>query len=194
MEKKILASHDAQTIRVYQAYNHSIADEAVELGRFGPRFKMERMTWIKPSFLWMMYRSGWGTKEGQERVLAIDLSVEGFHEIFQEVVLSTYNEKLYQTKENWQEKGKSASVRCQWDPDKDIYLQPMERKAIQLGLRGEIVTKYVQEWTKAITDITPYVHETKRLLDMGEMENITLPTETEFPLSETEKNILGICK
>ncbi|MDI8083747.1 DUF4291 domain-containing protein [Salmonella enterica subsp. enterica serovar Kentucky] len=26
------------------------------------------MTWIKPSFLWMMYRSHWGTKDpGQKR-------------------------------------------------------------------------------------------------------------------------------
>ncbi|WP_422570328.1 DUF4291 family protein, partial [Erwinia billingiae] len=29
------------------------------------------MTWIKPSFLWMMYRSGWGMKDpGQKRILA----------------------------------------------------------------------------------------------------------------------------
>lgn len=194
MEKKINASFTTQTIRVYQAYNHNITDEAVALGHFGPHFKMERMTWIKPSFLWMMYRSGWATKVGQERVLAIDLSIEGFHEILHEVVLSTYNKDLYQSKEAWQEKGKHALVRCQWDPDKDIYLQPMERKAIQLGLLGEIVSKYVQEWTQNITDITSYVHETKELLNKGEMEKIILPTETEFPLSETEKKILGIIK
>ncbi|MBL1225752.1 DUF4291 domain-containing protein [Enterococcus sp. BWR-S5] len=194
MEKKILASYDAQTIRVYQAYNPSIAEEAVRLGHFGSRFKMERMTWIKPSFLWMMYRSGWATKEGQERILAIDLSIEGFREILHGVVLSTYNQELYQTKENWQEKGKLAQVRCQWDPDKDIYLQPMDRKAIQLGIRGEMVPRYVHEWTKNITDITEDVHETKRLLDLGEIEKTSLPTETEFPLTVTEKKILGITK
>ncbi|WP_216092858.1 DUF4291 family protein [Candidatus Marithrix sp. Canyon 246] len=26
------------------------------------------MTWIKTNFLWMMYRSEWGTKQGQETV------------------------------------------------------------------------------------------------------------------------------
>jgi hypothetical protein len=26
-------------------------------------------TWVKPSFLWMMYRSGWATTPGQERIL-----------------------------------------------------------------------------------------------------------------------------
>jgi hypothetical protein len=37
------------------------------------------MTWIKPSFLWMMYRAGSGFKdEGQRRILAIDIGREGF--------------------------------------------------------------------------------------------------------------------
>ena len=39
---------------------------------------MERMTWIKPSFLWMMYRCGYARKEGQERVLAVRITREGF--------------------------------------------------------------------------------------------------------------------
>lgn len=194
MEKKIYASFDAQTIRIYQAYNHTIADEAIKLGHFGPHFKMERMTWIKPSFLWMMYRAGWASKEGQERILAIDLSIEGFREILQGVVLSTYNKEIYQTDENWREKGKQALVRCQWDPDKDIYSQPMERKAIQLGLRGEMVEKYVHQWTTKITDITAEVREAKKLLGTGDIGKIDLPTETEFPLTAAEKKILGITK
>lgn len=60
IQKEIRAVYDDNTIRVYQAYCREIAEEAVMLGTFGKRFKMERMTWIKPSFLWMMYRCGWG--------------------------------------------------------------------------------------------------------------------------------------
>ena len=58
-------------LTVYQAYPPEIADAAVAAGRFVPPFKRERMTWIKPSFRWMMYRCGWATKPGQERVLAV---------------------------------------------------------------------------------------------------------------------------
>jgi len=36
------------------------------------------MTWIKPSFLWMMYRSGWATKPGQEHILATQITRDGF--------------------------------------------------------------------------------------------------------------------
>jgi hypothetical protein len=35
------------------------------------------MTWIKPSFLWMMYRCGWGAKEGQESVLVVEITCTG---------------------------------------------------------------------------------------------------------------------
>ena len=80
-ERKIYAKYDDKTIRVYQAYNDVIADEAIKLGTFGEYFSLTRMTWIKPSFLWMMYRCGWAEKENQERVLAIDIKREDFDEI-----------------------------------------------------------------------------------------------------------------
>ncbi|WP_267877653.1 DUF4291 family protein [Massilia frigida] len=78
--RQIRAVFDDATIRVYQAYSNVIADAALAAGTFvSPPFKMERMTWIKPSFLWMMYRAGWGFKDaGQQRILAIDISREGF--------------------------------------------------------------------------------------------------------------------
>jgi len=78
--KQIRAVYDESTIRVYQAYSDSIADSALKNGTFvSPPFKLERMTWIKPSFLWMMYRAGWGYKDsGQKRVLAIDITYDGF--------------------------------------------------------------------------------------------------------------------
>ncbi len=79
-QRQIRAVYDNKTIRVYQAYSNNIADTALSRGTFvSPPFSMKRMTWIKPSFLWMMYRSGWGLKDvGQARILAIDISREGF--------------------------------------------------------------------------------------------------------------------
>lgn len=63
MDKEIRAFYTEDTIRVYQAYNEDIASEAVKRGTFGSNFKLDRMPWIKPSFLWMMYRCGWGKKK-----------------------------------------------------------------------------------------------------------------------------------
>ncbi len=57
--KHIIGQFDAETIIVYQAYKHSIADFATKnkyLG--GSEYSYTRMTWIKPGFLWMMFRAG----------------------------------------------------------------------------------------------------------------------------------------
>ena len=71
MDKEIRAFYTEDIIRVHQAYNKNITNEAIKKGTFGDSFKMDRMTWIKPSFLWMMYRCGWGIKENQEHILPI---------------------------------------------------------------------------------------------------------------------------
>jgi hypothetical protein len=79
MFREIRAQYDDELITVYQAYRKEIAVSAVENQKFvSPPFKMERMTWIKPSFLWMMYRAGWASKEGQEHILEIQIRREGF--------------------------------------------------------------------------------------------------------------------
>lgn len=179
--KKIYANYNNEVIRVYQAYCDNIADEAIQKGTFGRRFSLDRMTWIKPSFLWMMYRSGWGTKEGQNRILAIDLKRSGFDTIVDNAVLSYYNEQVYNDYEDWKRKLNFSDVRCQWDPDRDIHGNPLLRRAIQLGIRGEYVKKYVNEWIVSISDITNFVEELRRkkekMLDIIQY----LPKEKEYP-------------
>lgn len=56
--RHVLAQYDADTVVVYQAYAPAIGRFAADHGTFGGAFSYERMSWIKPNFLWMMYRSG----------------------------------------------------------------------------------------------------------------------------------------
>ena len=73
----VLAHFDADSIVVYQAYRPSTGRYAIEHGQLGgPDFSFNRMSWIKPNFLWMMHRSGWGTKPGQEVTLGLRAPVE----------------------------------------------------------------------------------------------------------------------
>jgi predicted aminopeptidase len=88
----IRAAHDEHTLTVYQAYAPGIAGPAVtQQNLAGPAFKVERMTWIKPSFLWMMYRSGWASKAHQERVLALRIKRTGLDWALQHACLSHFN-------------------------------------------------------------------------------------------------------
>ena len=154
---EIRAVYDDRTIRVYQAYNRYIAEEAVKLGTFGEHFSLNRMTWIKPSFLWMMYRCGWATKEGQERVLAIDIKREGFDSAFRSAVKSSYNEACGISRDEWKELIARSDVRIQWDPEKDIDGNNLPYRSLQMGLRGKAVKNYVQDWIVNVEDITEKV-------------------------------------
>src|SRR5690349_4107499 len=113
------------------------------------------MTWIKPSFLWMMYRSGWATKPGQQRVLAIQITRDGFEGALAHAALSHYEPGTYTSKQQWAERKLTSPVRVQWDPDRSVTLDPLSRRAIQIGLSGEAVQLYLDQWITTITDVTP---------------------------------------
>lgn len=184
-KKEIRAVYSENTIRVYQAYCDDIADEAIQLGTFGKKFKMDRMTWIKPSFLWMMYRCGWATKSGQERVLAIDIKREGFDYIVQHAIASTHNENMGISFEEWKEQVQKSDIRCQWDPERDIDGNPLQIRSIQLGLRRKAVKSYVNEWIVHIEDITAYVKDLYNKKNAGMDIHPLLPKEQIYTCKQT---------
>jgi hypothetical protein len=152
--RQIRAIYDDDTIRVYQAYSPDIARPAVKAQTFVSPFKMDRMTWIKPSFFWMMYRCGWAEKSGQERVLAIDLVRSGFDWALQHGSLSHFNSAIHSSQTAWLEEKEKSPVRVQWDPERDVHLNKLEYRSIQIGLSEDAVKRYVREWIVRITDIT----------------------------------------
>src|SRR5215471_14667795 len=99
--RHVLAQFDDESVVVYQAYRPAIGRFAVENQQFGGEFSLNRMSWIKPNFLWMMYRSGWGTKLGQELTLAVHLERDAFEEILALAVHSTYLPEVYGSPESW---------------------------------------------------------------------------------------------
>lgn len=140
------------------------------------------MTWIKPSFLWMMYRSDWSKREGQNRILSIEITRFGFDTIVDNAVLSSYNANVYGNPQKWKENLKSSDVRCQWDPDRDIYGNPLSERTIQLGIKGKSVMSYVNEWIVSISDITEFARDIS-LKKVKKLDDITkyLPYEKEYP-------------
>lgn len=158
-QKQIRAFYSDDFIRVYQAYNHSIANSALENKKFiSPPFKIERTTWIKPSFAWMMYRSGYATKKDQEKVLAIDITHEGFLWALENSCLSHFDGSLYESQIEWDRQKKSSPVVIQWDPERDLFLNKLDYRSIQIGLTPAAVPSYINDWIVDITDITSIAH------------------------------------
>lgn len=175
--KHIIAQSDAETITVYQAYNNAIANFAIANQKFGgSSYSFNRMTWVKPNFMWMMYRAGWATKENQERILAIKIKHEGFNKILREAVHSSFQAHIYESHEAWKTKLTNSQVRLQWDPDHDPQGEKLERKAIQLGIRGEMLKQLNNEWITEISDVTGFVKEQHEFAK-GDFTNLTVPYE-----------------
>ncbi|MFE3267200.1 DUF4291 domain-containing protein [Streptomyces sp. NPDC059215] len=184
--RRIRALHTASTVTVYQAYRPEIGGPAARKGRFPAVWKPDRMTWIKPSFLWMMYRCGWGTKEGQETVLAVEISRDGFDWALRNACLSHYVRGLHTDRSAWQRDLKRAPARVQWDPERDLHLRPLPHRSLQLGLSGEASARYAEEWIVSISDVTPLAHEIHALVRDGDPDAATrlLPPEQEYPAGE----------
>jgi hypothetical protein len=188
--RQIRAVYSADAITVYQAYSAAIAEPAARAGRFVPPFKRERMTWIKPSFLWMMYRCGWATKPGQERVLAIRISRAGFEWALTHSCLSHYDRARHADRAAWSRSLRASPVRIQWDPERSPRLGALPHRSLQVGLSGEAVHRYVDEWTLSVTDVTADVRRIHQSLRDGHADP-GLPVERPYPLPPEVAAIVG---
>lgn len=194
--RQIVAHQAGEQMVVYQAYKPAIARYAVanqQLG--GSDFSYNRMSWIKPNFLWMMYRCGWAEKENHERVLALWIAKKDMERVLAQAAHSTFNAAYYPDYEAWKKLLAFKEVRLQWDPDHDPMGNKVERRAIQLGLKGEILELFGKEMITGIEDITDYVKEQKQRIDTGRKESLEVPVENVWEITDTVlSESIGILK
>ena len=176
--RHVLAHWDDATIVVYQAYAPAIAEYALSHQRFGGPFSMTRMTWIKPNFLWMMYRSDWARSQDQERVLALHLRRDAFDGYLADAVHSSGPRHRFATEADWRSAVKDSSVRLQWDPDHGPGGEKLERRAIQIGLRGPAVERFVNHDIVRIEDATPFVIDQRD----RPRDELRTPSERVYPV------------
>jgi len=163
--REIRALYDEDTITVYQAYNAAIASAAVEHQRLNAsKLFIPRMTWIKPSWNWMMYRSGYSYKDiNQSRILAIKMTHEGFLELLRRATLSSHGAGGKVARPKGQE-----TVMVQWDPERSVKIGKLEHRSIQIGIPRGVVGKWVEEWIVGIEDVTDKARELKSKIDADE--------------------------
>ncbi|KJZ79243.1 hypothetical protein HIM_01394 [Hirsutella minnesotensis 3608] len=174
--RQIRALYDDKTITVYQAYSEEIALAAVAAQRLSaaPAFRTGRMTWIKPSWAWMLYRSGYSYKDaGQRRILALRMRRAHFVALLEQASLSSRPDR-----------DGDRPVRVQWDPERTVRLER---------------ATWASEWIEAIDDVTDRARALKQILD--ERPDVTLqelvalglvPPEHPFPLPDAVAAPLGM--
>jgi hypothetical protein len=174
---QIRADYDADTIVVYQAYAPAMADAALRAGRFVTPFSFHRMTWIKPSFLWLMHRSNWARKSGQERILAVRMSRQGWEEALSRAVLTTADPAAVA----------QAAVHVQWDPERSLRGAALNHYSVQVGIGRTLIRAFTDDWIVSLSDLTPQVRKAAALTQSGHATKAQrfLPAERVYPLPRT---------
>lgn len=181
---EIRADFDRETIVLYQAYSPSIADAALSAQKFVPPFSFHRMTWIKPSFLWLMHRSNWGQKHGQERILAVRITRTGWEKALSLAVLTHFEPTLFRTPPDWGDQFQRARVHLQWDAERSLRGAGLPYFSIQVGLSRHIIQEYVDEWIVRIEDLTQRVRKMYEQMQAGQADKAKrhLPPERVYPV------------
>ncbi|WP_432973664.1 DUF4291 domain-containing protein [Dactylosporangium sp. CA-233914] len=183
-QRQIRADFDTSTIVVYQAYPPAVADAALAAGRFVAPFSFTRMTWIKPSLLWLMHRSNWGRKPGQERILAVRITRAGWEEALTQAVLTSPEPAVHGSTAAWSAAFNNASVHVQWDPERSLGGAALNHYSIQVGVGRALIRTYAEDWVAGLTDLTPTVHKVAVLVRAGQTGKARrlLPPERPYPL------------
>ncbi|MFB7539828.1 DUF4291 domain-containing protein [Streptomyces zaomyceticus] len=180
---QIRADYDARTIVVYQAYSSAIADAALRAGRFVAPFSFHRMTWIKPSFMWLMHRSNWARKPGQERVLAVRMTREGWEEALSQAVLTTADPAAVAR----------AAAHVQWDPERSPRGAALNHYSIQVGIGRHLIRTFADDWIVGLTDLTPQVRKASTLIQTGRAAKAQrlIPVERVYPMDRTLESVVS---
>lgn len=145
---------------IFQAFSPNYIEKA----SFSDLIETDRMSWLKTSLLWVLWRSDWGRGRGQERVIEVSIPSEYLSNL-EKIAVSTGNstkqdEAIFQidpdrviNNEDWL-KGRSGT---------QYWVRANRTK--HFGIRGELLKNYVQEIVpKNLRDITSIVQgiESKR--------------------------------
>ena len=98
-----------------------------------------------------------------------------------QAVHSTFVPEIYASETEWKKAVQRSNVRLQWDPDHHPSGAKLARRAIQLGLRGDVLKTYAQEWIIDIENISDFVQQQRQNIVPG-CTQLIAPRETVYPV------------
>ncbi|WP_196893169.1 DUF4291 domain-containing protein [Aureivirga marina] len=192
--QEIRATFTKETITVYQAYNKNIALPAIRNNKFETPFSFHRMTWIKPSYLWLMERSNWGTKSNQEFILGIKIKRDFWEKALSLGVLTHPDKEIYSSGFDWEKQFSNAKVHIQWDPERTLKGGKLNERSIQVGISRFLIEEFNNEGIQEIIDFTPLTKKINQLRKQGKYKEAKrlLPTEKVYPVPKEIQTKIGI--
>lgn len=86
-------------------------------------------------------------------------------------IFQAYNKQIAKEAIELKTFGKT-DVYCQWDPDRDVYGNAVNRMAIQIGIKNNALNDYIEKFIYDITDISKDVTKWREQLKIGKLKNV----------------------
>ncbi|GET40083.1 hypothetical protein MiSe_48910 [Microseira wollei NIES-4236] len=119
-------------------------------------------------------------------ILAIWIKRSAFDRILAAAIHSNFVPGVYASQKEWKQAVATSLVRLQWDPDREPSGAKLERRAIQLGLRGEILSYYARDWIVHIEDISEFVRQQHQYVKSQDWEQLITPAESVYSVENPD--------
>ena len=127
-------------------------------------------------------------------VLAVRITRQGWERALSQAVLTHPDHRVHRTAADWRAEFAHARVHVQWDPERTLRGQPLDRRSIQVGLSRHVIDDFVDDWTVAVQDMTPLVRKIHRLVTDGNAAKAKglLPRERVYLIGPELATRLGV--
>jgi Domain of unknown function (DUF4291) len=106
--------------------------------------------------------------------------------LLSQAVESSWDPERIATREDWEQGVSRSSVRLQWDPDHSPSGGKLERRAIQLGLRDEVLEAFGRRELVEVIDLTDFVAEQRAVLTTQGIGALVTPMERVYTPANPE--------
>lgn len=192
--RQLIGYEEEDGIYLYQSFDAATAAYAVVRQKFGGRnYDFAETAWMTPSFLWMMDYSGWSSKPGKNRILAIQVNRKGFENILREGVYDKFQEDMYEEESAWRAAVQNSDVRIEWDNDYDVKGKKLDRETLQIGLKSSALVRFNRNLIRRIVDVTPFAEKQYAKLDEAPEEVLVVEEQLlELPGDIVERYSLNM--
>jgi Domain of unknown function (DUF4291) len=101
-------------------------------------------------------------------------------------VHSSFQPHIYASHEDWTQQLNQSEIRLQWDPDHNPLGHKLERKAVQIGIKGALLQQFATDWIVSIEDITDFVKQQIPFVKSQEWDKLMVMEESVIHIHNKE--------
>lgn len=103
--------------------------------------------------------------------------------MLEKAILTSPDSRIFDGNE-WEKRFKNTDVYCQWDSDRSLNGNTLNRSAIQIGIKGDALRDFLDNGIYKIEDLTPTVRKWNDRRKKRQLSITELPSEKLYPVND----------